>query len=286
MSTVSAHSDVWVVHQEHALLYRQQGQIWTLESRIPFTDFLGSAVALASFTLSDTCVYLNVQQDEQIRDSLQTHRWVGIEQDPLRLTQFSQTAQQVKQLRELKTMGKQARAIAISDPAQFPGAARLFLASQHEAEHLKRWVKSRKSGTSSRLATAQLCYCLWAKPGHQHQTIRFVAMVCTALAIATLQWAHNRQLKHYEIQWERSIQQAQHHQATLPTSVSWTQWITQIKKFGQDNRANLRALNIHWSNSGAIHTFAQLDRDRKRAPKDCKLVSSKRAECISQGTGK
>mgnify|MGYP006169150765 CR=1 FL=1 len=39
--------------------------------------------------------------------------------------------------------------------------------------------------------------------------------------------------------------------------MSWTQWITQIKKFGQDNRANLRALNIHWSNSGAINTKAQ-----------------------------
>jgi len=282
MTTFSAHSDVWVIHQEQALLYRQQAQMWTLESSMPFADFHGSAVALASFTLADTCVYLNVQHGEKLTDSLQEFRWTGIEQDPLRLTQFPQTAQQVQQLRKLKNMGKQAHAIATSEPAQFANASRLFLTSQQETEHLKRWIKSRNNGTSRRLANAQLFYSLWVKPCHQHQIIRGVAVVCTALAIATMQWTQNQQIKQYETQWQKSIQETHEYRADLTTKIPFKEWITQIKKFGQNNRANLSALTIHWSDSESVYTVAQLDRDRKRVPKGCKLVNSKRAECVSQ----
>lgn len=282
MSTVSANSDVWVIHEGQALLYRQQGQVWLPESRMPFADFHGSAVALASFTLADTCVYLNVNKGEQSADFPNQLRWVGIERDPLRLTEFPHTGEQIKLLHSLKSMGKQACVTAISDPAQFLRAPKLFLASQQETEHLKTWIKSQKNGTSKRRATAQFICSLWVKPGRQHQNLRAVALVCTAFVIAITQWAHTRQVKQHEIHWQKSIQETLERQDPSNNAVSFEQWITQVRKFGQKNRANLSALNIHWSNSGNIHTFAQLDRDRKRVPKGCKLVNSTRAECISQ----
>ena len=281
MTTVSANSDVWVIHEDHALLYRQQDQMWTLESRLPFVDFHGSAVALASFTLADTCVYVNVNKCNRSIHLLDPFRWLAIEEDPLRMSEFPHSAEQDQLLRMLKTMGKTARVIATSDPAQFLHTPKLFLADRQETTHLKAWIKSRKNGASRHWATAQLCCALWAKPGQQQQRIRFVAVVCTALAIAITEWGHTRQVKQNEIHWQKSIQEAIKQKTSDASAVSFEQWSTQIKKFGQNNRANLSELNIHWSSSGNIHTFAQLDRDRKKVPKGCMLVNSQRAECIS-----
>ena len=282
MTTISANSDVWVIHEEQAVLYRQQGQIWMQESRMPFADFHGSAVALASFTLADTCVYLNVKKAEHDGNYSDQSRWIGIEQDPLRMNEFPHTADQAQLLHTLKTMGKQASVIAINDPAQFLRATILFLASPQEVEHLKGWIRSQKNGTSKRLATVQLCCALWAKPGQQQQKLRLVALVCTALAIAAMQWAHTLQIKNHDMQWKKSIQEGLERHVEPTSAVSFEEWIAQLRKFGQGNRANLSTLSIHWSNSGKIYTVAQLDRDRKRVPKGCKLVNSTKAECISQ----
>lgn len=282
MTTISANSDVWVIHKEEALLYRQQGQTWALESRMSYADFHGSGVALASFTLADTCVFLNVEKTEYGNNSSDQLRWLGIEQDPLRMNEFPHSADQAQLLRKLRIMGKQPAVIAISDPAQFVRAPKLFLANQQEAEHLKGWVRSQTNGTSKGLATAQLFLSLWAKPGQQQQKLRLVALVCTALAVAAMQWATAQQMRNHDILWKKSIQEGLERQITSTDTVSFESWFTQIKKFGQGNRANLSSLSIHWSNSGKIYSVAQLDRDRKRAPKGCTLVTSNKAECVSQ----
>jgi hypothetical protein len=281
MTTIPANSDVWVIHDDHALLYRQQEKIWALESRMPFTDFHGSAVALASFTLAETVVYLNIKKDDRRGDLLDQFRWLGVEQDPLRISEFSYAAEQMQLMHTLKTMGKYASVIAINDPAQFLHAPKLFLADQQQTTHLKTWVKTRKNGASKHWATARLCCALWVKPGRQHQKLRFVALVCTAITIAAMKWAQDRQVKHDDTQWQKSIRTALEDQSARTNVISFEEWSKQIKKFGQNNRANVSGLNIHWSKSGNVHTFVQLERDRKKVPKGCQLVSSKKVECIS-----
>lgn len=281
MTSPSTNSDVWVIHEDQASLYRQQGQVWMLESRLPFSDFHGSAVALASFTLADTCVYLNINKNDRSVNLLDQFRWLGIEEDPLRMNEYPHTAEQMQRLHALKTMGKTADVIAAKDPEKFLNAPKLFLANRQEAEHLKACIRLQKNGTSRRLATAQFSCSLWVKPGQQQQKLRFVVLACIALAVAAMQWGHTRQVKHHDTQWQKSILEALESKNKATNAVSFEEWIIQVKKFGQNNRANLDTLNIHWNNSGNIYTFAQLDRDRKRVPKGCKLVNSTRAECVS-----
>lgn len=60
MKQISANADVWVIHEENALLFRQREGVWHEEMSVQFDAFLGSATALSSFTLTDTRVYLNV----------------------------------------------------------------------------------------------------------------------------------------------------------------------------------------------------------------------------------
>lgn len=282
MTMISANSDVWVIHDNHALLYRQQEKTWVLESRIPFSDFHGSAVALASFSLAETVVYLNIKKEDERSNLPDQFRWLGVEKDPLRMSEFSYTAEQMQLMRTLKTMGKSTNVIATSNPAQFLHAPRFFLANRQETTHLKTWIKSRKNGASTRWATAQFCFALWFKPGHQHQKLRVVALVCTAMTMAAMKWGQDQHIKHDDIQWQKSIREVLEEKPVVTNVVSFEDWTTQIKKFGQNNRANLSGLSIHWSDSGNVHTFAQLHRDRKKVPKGCQLVSSAKVECISR----
>lgn len=281
MTTVSANSDVWVIQDDHALLYRQHEKVWVLESRMPFTDFHGSAAALASFTLADTCVYLNIRKSDQFINPADELRWVAIEQSPLRMKEFPHTVEQVQIQHSIKSMGKKINAIAIEDPAKFFNAPTLFLADRQESAHLKTWIKSQKNGVSRHWATVHFYVALWIKPGQQQQKLRLVALVCMALSIAAMNWGIDRQMKNHDFQWQKSIKESLANPTSTTSAVSFEEWATQIKKFGQNNRSNLRELNIYWSSSGNIHTFAQLDRDRKRVPKGCKLLTSMQAECIN-----
>lgn len=281
MTSISGNADVWVIHDDQALLYRQQGQMWTQESRLPLADFHGSAVALASFTLADTCVYFNLNQSNRAINSLDQFRWVLIEKNPLRMKEFPHTAEQIQTLHALKTMSKTVTVIAINDPAKFLNAPTLFLADRQESEHLKTWIRAQKNGISQRWATAHFYCAMWIKPGKQQQKLRIVALVCIVFTIAAMKWGHTQQMSNRDIQWQKSVQESLAKPSMATSAVSFEEWITQVKKFGQNNRSNLRELHIYWSSSGNIHTLAQLDRDRKRVPKGCKLVNDKQAECIS-----
>jgi N-acetylneuraminic acid mutarotase len=75
MNLIPMHADVWVIEQEHVFLFRQKNQQWTEELKLPYEEFSGSAVALSSFSLLDTAVYLNVFQQTSTSKFWSENRW-------------------------------------------------------------------------------------------------------------------------------------------------------------------------------------------------------------------
>lgn len=108
MNSAATHADVWVLEQELVLLFRQQDQHWIEEMRLPYSEFIGSAIALSSFSLADTAVYLNVFQNTNTAAFWAEQRWAGVAEHPLRIIDAPVTAFHQQALTELRGMGKNA----------------------------------------------------------------------------------------------------------------------------------------------------------------------------------
>lgn len=281
MSPIPPNSEVWVIHGAQAKLFRKREQIWEEEMNMPFAEFVGSATALSSFTLPETRVYLNVGKADEQKQSTSDRCWVGIEQDPLRLREVQYSPTHHEQLHDVKSMGKKALLICTTKAENFERATEVMLLEQQEHQHLKQWLKNQKSGGKAVWCSLRLFAALWTTPETSYRHLRLVAIACTASAILLMNWNTQDQLKQQAVQTRQSILDEQSKPTQKTVNVSLTPWSAQINKFGQENRANLQALSIHWDSHGEVHSFAQLERPRKRVPKGCALVSPVRAECLS-----
>lgn len=279
MNPIPVHADVWVIELEEVFLFRQKNQQWTEELKLPYEEFSGSATALSSFSLPDTAVYLNVFKQTSTERLWPENRWAGIAEDPLRILDATATAFHQKVLTEMSSMGKTVRVIAISKPSQFNHGTSMALLDWQELRQLKRFIDDNKSGTGLFRSRLLLYFSLWMKPSRNYQAIRAVAIVCTVCTFLVMNWHTQQQQAKYE---KISVQRFQN-SVTAATrdvkSVPFAEWLEQIRKFGQGQRANLVSLKMSWNEKGEIRTTADLERDRKRVPKACALNHSKQAKC-------
>lgn len=282
MSTVSSHAEVWVVHDNQALLFRHSNTQWHQELALPFSDFLGSAAALSSFTLPDTIVYLNLKSQAKPEPSGLGQCWAGVAQNPLRLIQTEHNVQYAQQLQNIRAMGQVARVICTDKPQHFEHGVEMMLLGAQAHQHLKHWLTSKKNGVHKFSSGLQLCSALWLRAESSYQHLRFAALACTAFTLFAMQWHTGQQLENQTRQLEKSILQSQTKTASKPANVSLNAWSEQINKFGKANRANLQSLSIHWNSQGDVVSYAVLDRDRKRVPKGCVLESPVRVQCLAK----
>lgn len=282
MSTVSSNAEMWVVHENQALLFRQRDHQWHQEMALPFNEFLGSAAALSSFTLPDTTVYLNLKIQATPEASGSEPCWVGVAQDPLRLIETQNDGHYRQQLQDIRAMGKVARVICTDKPQHFERGIEMMWVSTQEHHHLKHWVRMQKTGASKFSSHLQLCGALWLKAGSSHQHLRLATLACTAISLFAMHWHTGQQLEKQAHQIEKSILKSQAKAANAPSKVSFELWAEQINKFGRDNRANLQSLSIHWNSQGDVYSFAVLDRDRKRVPKGCTLENPVQVQCLAK----
>lgn len=282
MTSIPMHADVWVIEQNQAILFRQKDQQWIEEQRLPYSDFSGSAIALSSFSLPDTLVYLNVFQNNVASSLWTEHHWAGIAEDPQRIIETPTTAFHQQVLTELRSMGKNIQVISSQKSAQFNRAVQMALIDTYEFKHLKNFLNSRKSGANQFLSSLCLYLGLWIKPAGYYQAIRGVAVACLLGTFLLMSWhANQQQLKHEKA----SVQQFKKSLMAQPRNAkpaSFENWLDQIRKFGRGERANLLSLKMSWDEQGEILTTADLVRDRKRAPKGCTLNNPTQARCSTE----
>jgi len=279
MTIAKTHADVWVIEQGHAILFRQQDQQWTEEQRLPYSEFSGSAIALSSFSLPDTLVYLNIFHDKSAISPWAEHHWAGVAEDPPRIIGSAATAFHQQVLTELRSMGKSVRIISSEKSAQFNRAIHMVLLDVHEFKHLKNFLNSNKSGIGQFHSRFQLYLGLWIKPSGCYQAIRGIAIACVLGTFLVMSWHTNQQQSKLE---KAQLQHFKNSLSVEPRNAkvaSFAGWLEQIRKFGQDERANLLSLKISWDEQGKILTTADLARARKRVPKGCTLNNSTQAEC-------
>ena len=283
-------ADVWVIEQGKAWLLRQEPSntiSWQKEMGLPLEEFIGSAIALASFTHSDTRVFYNLQSNgagtdkTTVLESTEKY-WVGIKEDPLRLLLIS-AGQEQHEIKLLQSMGKKIQVISCADPALFERATPMVLANLNEKKHLESWLANRKEGHGQQRSGLGLLKNLWIKPQGAYQTLRLVAVCCTlsSLAIAhhVTEFKTDRQLD----QFAHDIQEAVKNRPNTSVTMAWAGWGIQLGKFGKDKRANLNAVNIQWNEEGHVQTQATLNKERKRVPKGCTLETPRRASCTTKG---
>lgn len=290
MTRTNSHADVWVIDQDRACLLRHDATApsgWQQEMNVPFEEFMGSAIALSSFSQSDTRVFYTLQSGttgtgENNGAHLTETCWLGIKEDPLRLVQ-AHAGHSQRNIKALQTMGRKVNVISCTDPTQFERATPLMLTNPCEKKHLEKWIAASRENGRSHTTRLGLLKNLWVRPEPAYQTLRLVALCCTFLSLTI---AHHQS----EFQMRRQLDYfAQHMQVTLKNaqeisvSASWYDWGIQLGKFGKDKRANLNAVSIHWNEDGHVHTQATLNKDRKRVPKGCTLETSQRATCSTKG---
>lgn len=250
---------------------------------MPFSEFSGSAVALSSFSLPDTQVYLNVFSSSNSQALQISKFWVGIAEDPVRLIQADLEKQHHRVLQEVQNMGKKAQIIFTADPKNFISATEMALLDAQEFKHLQAHVDLMKTGASRFRANLQLCGLLWVKPNQNHQRLRFVAVASGLVSLVFLNWSNQHQLEQQTQTIFQEVRSALKNQGENSQPVPFTSWAEQVKKFGQGNRANLTGIRMSWNKQGQINTHALLERDRKRVPKSCVLTNPTRAECSISG---
>jgi hypothetical protein len=279
MKALPMHADVWVIDHEHALLFRQQDQQWVEELRLSYDEFNGSAIALSSFSLPDTVVYLNVFENKTEGGMWAEHYWAGIAEDPPRIIQTPARAFHQQALTELRSMGKNVQVICPQKPAQFDRAVPMALLNKHEYKHLKSFINSRKSGNHEFRSSLQLYLGLWLTPPGYYQAIRGVAAACLLGTFLLMSWHANQQQAKQD---KANLQQLRNSLTTPASSAKeapFAVWLEQIRKFGQNERANLLSLKMSWDEQGEILTHATLERDRKRVPKACSLNNATQVQC-------
>lgn len=279
MKQVSANADVWVIHENNALLFHQQEGVWHEQMSMPFDAFLGSAAALSSFTLNDTRLYLNLGTSNSNKEHHAVYSWASIEHDPLRLVEIPELPVHRLQRQALASMGKTVAVISIGNPSHFARATPMMRVNENELRHLEKWVYEQNKGSGKRVAGLRLLLSLWCKPGHAYQTLRAVALTCTLITAMLMQFNPYTQIRVPEDHTAQPIQYAARKVEANVKPLSLEQWSTQVSKFGKGNRANLNALDIHWQGNGQVNTTAQLNRERKRVPKGCALESPTHAAC-------
>lgn len=282
MKSTPMHADAWVIEQNQAILFRQKDQHWEEEHRLPYDEFSGSAIALSSFSLPDTLVYLNVFQNN-VAGSLWTEcLWAGLAEDPQRIVETQATAFHQQVLTELRSMGKSVQVISSQKSEQFDRASQMALLNRHEFKHLKHFLNSRKSGAGPFLSSLHLYLGLWVKPTGAYQAIRGVAVGCVLGTFLLMNWhANQQQFKQEKAdlqQFKKSLMAQQRNVKAAP----FEDWSAQIQKFGRGERANLRSLKMSWDEQGEILTTADLVRDRKRVPKGCTLNNPTQAQCSTK----
>jgi len=290
MKHLNPHADVWVIHQDQACLLRQDPSApsgWLQEMSIPFDEFLGSAIALSSFTQTDTRVFYNLQSNTTGKDNnskpyTTEKHWLGIKKDPLRLLQ-AQAGRAQCDVKALRSMGKPPEVISCSEAIQFERATPMMLISPCEKKHLEKWLVACREGGGKHKTNFSLFKNLWIGAEPAYQTLRLVAVCCTLLTLAIThhlnEYQAGRQLDHFAQQVREALKKGQENSV----DVAWPDWSVQLGKFGRDRRANLNAVRIHWNEDGHVHTQASLNRDRKRAPKGCSLETPQRATCSTKG---
>lgn len=279
MNLIPMHADVWVIEQEHVFLFRQKSQQWVEEHQLPYDEFSGSAIALSSCSLTDTVVYLNVFQQTSTGKFWSENRWAGIAEDPLRIVDSTATAFHQQVLTELNSMGKTVRVIAAPKPSQFNHGTEMALLDRQELKLLKSFTDASKTGKGHFRSKLLLYFGLWMKPGRNYQAIRAVTLACTVCTVLVMNWHTQQQQAKYE---KISLQRFQNSVSAATRDVKavpFVDWLEQIRKFGQGQRANLVSLKMSWNEQGEILTTADLERDRKRVPRACTLNHSKQAKC-------
>ncbi|WP_341237238.1 hypothetical protein [uncultured Limnobacter sp.] len=279
MNSAATHADVWVLEQELVLLFRQQDQHWIEEMRLPYSEFIGSAIALSSFSLADTAVYLNVFQNTNTAAFWAEQRWAGVAENPLRIIDAPVTAFHQQALTELRGMGKKCRIISATKSAQFNHAVQMARLNQHEFKHLKKFIAANKSSTRELQSSLRLYLGLWTQPSGNYQAIRGVALACTLATFLLMSWHNNQQQPVLDTVRLQQFQHAHQRNSNNTKTVAFGDWLKQLSKFGRSERANLTSLKVSWNEQGEILTIADLERDRKRVPKACTLNNPKQAKC-------
>lgn len=290
MTHVNPHADVWLIHQDKACLLRQDPAApsgWQQEMSMPFGEFMGSAIALSSFTQPDTRVFYNLSSNTANHESnrlsyLNEEHWLGIKEDPLRLLQVT-AGDERQEIKSLQSMGKKAHVISCVDPAQFERATPMILINPREKKHLEKWLAARREGAGKHRANLGLLVNLWSKPEPAYQTLRLVAMCCTFFSLTIAHHMNEVQRSKELDYFAQDVQQALKKGQENSVSTAWTDWGIQLGKFGKDKRANLNAVNIQWNEEGHVYTQATLSKDRKRVPKGCTLETPRSATCSTKG---
>lgn len=284
MKHPTSNADVWVVDQGQVLLMRLRDQDWFEEQRIPFDEFTGSAIALSSFSLPESQVYLNVSRDEKNDRLVSGECWAGVGVDPIRVIQAPVDRLHQRTLVALTTMGATAQVICTSKPTQFSKATPMTLLNSQEFKHLERFISDSKSGSHIFPITLILYAMLWLKPGGQYQRMRLLSVICVLTAFFTMDWHAARHQPQNEIDTLQRFQTVLKTTDTPAIPVPFSDWAVQIRKFGQAERANITSIKVSWNEQALISTKVDLERDRKRVPKACSLINPKQAECSTSGS--
>ncbi len=283
MKPVSLHADVWVIHEDNAMLFRHHNGGWHQQINMAFDTFVGSATALSSFTLTDTRVYLNLSKSKGVKEHSASYHWTSIEHDPLRLVDIPEPAALLHQQKALQTMGQTVTVIWTDDPSCFARANPMTRVNEIELKHLEKWVHGQQNGTGKQTAMLRLLASLWGKPGSVYQTLRAVALCCTIATVMVMQFNFQKPTEKREHTTQRLVQHAGKTSEPKATPPLLEEWSAQISKFGKNERANLTSINMHWQDNGQINTTVQLNRERKRVPKGCALESPSYAVCNTAG---
>lgn len=267
-----------MIHQGMALLFRQQEGLCIEELKMPFDSFLGSATALASFSLADTQVVLNLGPADTPQLDSMNGWWVGIDDSPARLIMITASAGHDEMLAALKAMGKKATVVCASEARFALRAPTMKRVDVHELSHLKSTFKLVNSGAGRLRSLLHLYTSLWLKPGKNYQALRLASMagLLVGMLVMNLDKPQARQIAAQPGQQLESRPKAQ---APSHPPPQFNEWAVQMQKFGQDNRANLSSLKIGWTAQGQIHSEVELNRERKRVPKGCKQLEKRQASC-------
>lgn len=293
MKHLNPHADVWVIHQDQACLLQHDPSAptgWQQNMSMPLQEFLGSAIALSSFTQADTRVFYNLTpgnagQDSNAHSHSAEQHWLGIHEDPLRLLQAVPGRAQ-QDIKALRSMGKTPEVVSCAEAVQFERATPMMRVSPCEKKHLEKWLAARREGSGMHKTSLGLLKNLWIKADPAYQTLRIVAVCCTVLTLAIAhylsEYQTRRQLDDFAQQVREALKSGQENSANSVSS-AWPEWGLQLGKFGREKRANLNAVQIQWNEDGHVHTQANLNRDRKRVPKGCTLETPQRASCSTKG---
>lgn len=275
----------WVIESLHDGLLENLGDLqitqlqksnlgWSSTDTKNWESVHGSSDFLLSLALPETQLYCVVSSSlSGCYSSDKTRQvWIqpgqtGVEIFPCEPWHFELNAVVKEHGKELRFVSKQAR-------TEVPQAKPLILGNALEANLLNKHLKSENAKTPMGLVTHLALGLIRTERLMYLSSLSACALICLGVWHFLPVWLN---------QYISEIQKAKLTQSEIvlnrPGLADWNAVHEKLQKFGTNSRANLTRVSLSWSEAGEIQPWVEIDRPRKRLPKNCILLRDQTVEC-------